>query len=484
MPRLVRPALPRTQAWKEIREALALTHISRVMRRSKQTASDLGESPPVVLTALLREVLQDALSKGFSALTAAGGLGLWKGFGGRLSALRQTGRRFSAIGSGAAVAPSEGLLSPAQRAMLRRLTTVRAQVCTTIASTLCADAATRLTADMLALGSKALADKEGSADAFTKSLLTLLDTKLDDAQALLVGVIERQMMAALVGVGRHLGARASRAVNTRAVDQAKTLRQMLQTVEQAKDNAVQKGGRHADRLERAFAGVHAQMAIELISRRTEFDARSYLDTVRQVVRLPPAELKVQQSHLEYLVEKLKDAEQPIQQLSWQDTLASWQALMDLLPEMRAKRGVAILVPPLRAQTRRATRAALAMTLRPACVRARARAVQEAIFSDRKVLGAMGAAKQFAPANGDAPQELMRVMKEGLGGHIKANAFRYRVMIDKELARITRIKELQVRTVGLVGSVFVAALIGASNFVSTMVYDAAFPPTAAFPPVTA
>ena len=91
---------------------------------------------------------------------------------------------------------------------------------------------------------------------------------------------------------------------------------------------------------------------------------------------------------------------------------------------------------------------------------------------------MGAAKQFSSANGDVPQELMRVMKEGLGGHIKANAFRYRVLIDKELARITRIKELQVRAVGLVGSVFVAVLIGTSNFVSNMLFDAIFPPPAA------
>ena len=49
-----------------------------------------------------------------------------------------------------------------------------------------------------------------------------------------------------------------------------------------------------------------------------------------------------------------------------------------------------------------------------------------------------------------PIQVIQLLKEGLGGHIKANAFGYRTAIDKEVSRIARIRELQRRTVGLVG----------------------------------
>ena len=54
------------------------------------------------------------------------------------------------------------------------------------------------------------------------------------------------------------------------------------------------------------------------------------------------------------------------------------------------------------------------------------------------------------------------MKEGLGGHIKRNAFDYREMIEKERARIRRIKELQDRVVALFGTGFFASLVGVNN----------------------
>ena len=114
--------------------------------------------------------------------------------------------------------------------------------------------------------------------------------------------------------------------------------------------------------------------------------------------------------------------------------------MALLPKMHSKRGVAVL---------------------------------EAIFSDREVLSAMGAGKQFNDATGKVPLEVLKKLKAGLGGHIKKNAFAYHQVINREVARIGRIKQLQVRAVGLVGSGFVAALIGLANFVSNAVYDAVY-----------
>ena len=176
---------------------------------------------------------------------------------------------------------------------------------------------------------------------------------------------------------------------------------------------------------------------------SEFDVRAEgmcgrtAATLWQVVGLRPAELTAQENNLVYLLEKLQQAEEPVQELTWQDSLASWQALMDLLPLMRSQRGVAVL---------------------------------EAIFSSRDVLEAMGAAQQFTDSNGKVPQAVLRVMKEGLGGHIKKNAFLYREMVDREIARIRRIKQLQQRAVGLVGSAFIATMIGGANLASRLIYD--------------
>ena len=41
-------------------------------------------------------------------------------------------------------------------------------------------------------------------------------------------------------------------------------------------------------------------------------------------------------------ERLEKAEAPIRLDEWEDTLSSWQALLDLLPKMKSERGVAIL----------------------------------------------------------------------------------------------------------------------------------------------
>ena len=175
----------------------------------------------------------------------------------------------------------------------------------------------------------------------------------------------------------------------------------------------------------------------MISRTTEFEARGRWQTLKQVYSLPPVMLTAQENDLTYLLDKLKQAEEPIAETTWEDTLASWQALMALLPKMKSKRGVAIL---------------------------------EAIFSDRQVLKAMGAGKQFTGAKGKVPQEVLQLLKTGLGGHIKAHAFDYHQKVNQERARIARIKQLQARAVGLVGSAIVAGMIGVANFASNILYN--------------
>ena len=178
----------------------------------------------------------------------------------------------------------------------------------------------------------------------------------------------------------------------------------------------------------------------MISRTTEFDVRGYWDTLKQIYSLPPTFLTAQENDLKYLLDMLKQAQEPIAEASWEDTLASWQALMALLPKMKSRRGVAVL---------------------------------EAIFCDRQVLKAMGAGKQFNVANvgdGKLPVEVLKLLKTGLGGHIKRNAFRYHTMANKELVRIARIRELQLRAVALIATGIISVSVGIANFISSMAYS--------------
>ena len=66
---------------------------------------------------------------------------------------------------------------------------------------------------------------------------------------------------------------------------------------------------------------------------------------------------------------------------------SWMALADLLPVIRSERGVGVL---------------------------------ECIFSDPAVLQALGWGKLFINANGAPPDDLLKMLKQGPGKHIKTN----------------------------------------------------------------
>ena len=79
--------------------------------------------------------------------------------------------------------------------------------------------------------------------------------------------------------------------------------------------------------------------------------------------------------------------------------------------------------------------------------------------------------------GEAPDGLLFQLKQGPGKHIKAHAYRYQRKIDQELARIERIKTLQQRAIGLLGTLIISASIGIANFVSRRVYDDVYGPAA-------
>ena len=111
-------------------------------------------------------------------------------------------------------------------------------------------------------------------------------------------------------------------------------------------------------------------------------------SAQQVLTMRKKELNKAENDLEYLKERLIKAEEPLVATSWQDTVDSWLELAKLLPKMRSERGVLVL---------------------------------ESVFADVEVANALGLAKLFLKATGDAPESLMIRLKQTLGKHIKANS---------------------------------------------------------------
>ena len=73
------------------------------------------------------------------------------------------------------------------------------------------------------------------------------------------------------------------------------------------------------------------------------------------------------------------------------------------------------------------------------------AVLDCICMDDDVLKGLGAARQLQGTVGTAPDELVKLLKQGPVTHLTQHAYEYRRKFDVELASIKRIKELQVTT---------------------------------------
>ena len=97
------------------------------------------------------------------------------------------------------------------------------------------------------------------------------------------------------------------------------------------------------------------------------------------------------------------------------------------------------------------------------------AVLECVFADPGVVEALGAGRFFLQTNGDTPHSLMVILKQGLGKHIKANAYSYRQAIDREEARIQRVGDLKDRAFQALWAVFAAAWIALFGFIGRIVW---------------
>ena len=146
--------------------------------------------------------------------------------------------------------------------------------------------------------------------------------------------------------------------------------------------------------------------------------------------LPPAE---------YLKERLtKLTEDSATDQSWLDFADGWIAVLNLRSEMDSERGQAIL---------------------------------DCMCLDEDVLIGLGAAEQLSHAVLEKPPtELLKLLKQGPGKHLKKHEYEYRRKIDGELSQIRRIMELQLRAVALIGTALLSLLVGVANFISRLLYD--------------
>ena len=161
-------------------------------------------------------------------------------------------------------------------------------------------------------------------------------------------------------------------------------------------------------------------------------------TLSSLLAHPRAALTVHEKELEYLKERLeKLLDDPATEHNWLDFAETWQELIKLRTAMKVQCGQAIL---------------------------------DCICMDEKVLRSLDFAAHFRGINGQPPQEVLRRLKAGPGGHLRTHAYKYRCKLDTELARIARLKELQLRVVGFLGTVVIGAMVGIFNFLSRVAYS--------------
>ena len=81
------------------------------------------------------------------------------------------------------------------------------------------------------------------------------------------------------------------------------------------------------------------------------------------------------------------------------------------------------------------------------------------------------AQQLNDIVGKPPDQLLIAINAGPASHIRQNAYQYRFIIEREIACIRRVREVQLRSVALVGSTVVAGLVGLANLIARISYAA-------------
>lgn len=140
-----------------------------------------------------------------------------------------------------------------------------------------------------------------------------------------------------------------------------------------------------------------------------------------------------------MLERLQKIEdEKMSESTWRDVCETWMALLQLRAKIEVERGQSVL---------------------------------DCMLADPKLVAGLGAGIAMLNMQGTVPSDLLTELNQGPGVHIRQNAFRYHKALDRELMRIRRVREIKQNLVTLVGSSFVAVLVGVANFLSRLAYNA-------------
>ena len=194
-----------------------------------------------------------------------------------------------------------------------------------------------------------------------------------------------------------------------------------------------------------LGGLHSRLLQTTLTAATQYEVRiggisGSFDMLYLAWTCSRARLTKHENELKYLNKKLEKLEELMTtEQTWLDVTETWRATLGLLKSLEVQRGVAVL---------------------------------QCIASDKKLLEALGRAKALYRVKGDVPKdaEVLVHLNDGAGEHIRTHAYKYSKLIGTELLRIQRVKSIQWRALTLIGSAFVATMIGAANLFSRLYYD--------------
>jgi hypothetical protein len=155
-----------------------------------------------------------------------------------------------------------------------------------------------------------------------------------------------------------------------------------------------------------------------------------IHTMISAVRVPRTELKTIEAELAYLLDKLvRIEEMDVTVEKWRDAAQTWMSLIDLGPQLKAERSIAVI---------------------------------NCIASDEKVLDALSAAKALRYSIGGS-NTIVSILSNEPGRHIRDNGYRYQRTIRQEIFQIQKIREFQVLWISFIGTTIASALIALFNY---------------------
>jgi len=190
------------------------------------------------------------------------------------------------------------------------------------------------------------------------------------------------------------------------------------------------------KLDKALNSKRAKMVNNSITALTGISAQmgaNYLSSLVLAGNTPAPKMKRQLGELTYLLERMSKTTEPVLLATLTDSLEDWKSLWELQNDVKGEK---------------------------------ARAILTTIFSDPGVILALGLAEQLSTAR-VPPPGFLKVVKEGLSGHMKKFFFKYRNAIVKEETAIERVMAKQQQIIALGVSFFTSVLIGFFSFIASV-----------------